>query len=289
MRPAVDIPGGSVCVAARSSGRAPGDCPVSFEALEARLLLSQTPVATPGVRLYYPVGSSQPAVSASPIGLSPTQITHAYGIDVTKFGDVPGDGTGQTIAIVDAYNDPNIVGDVGQFCSQFSLPACNLVLIGQDGSSTLPTTQAPKNGTWGLETALDVEWAHAIAPYAKIVLVEANSNANANLYAAVSAAANYPGVSVVSMSWGAAESSNESSYDQYFMTSGVTFVASSGDTGIVEYPAVSPNVLAVGGTTITPALDSSGDYTSESGWSGSGGGISQYISQPAYQNGVVTQ
>ncbi len=91
------------------------------------------------------------------------------------------------------------------------------------------------------------------------------------------------------MSWGGAEFSGESSYDSYFTAhGGVTFVASSGDPGgIVEYPAASANVLAVGGTTLT--LNSSGNYGSESGWSDSGGGISQYISQPAYQNGVVTQ
>ena len=94
------------------------------------------------------------------------------------------------------------------------------------------------------------------------------------------------------MSWGGGEFSGETSYDSYFTTpsghAGVTFVASSGDSGApVGYPAISPNVLSVGGTTLN--LTSSGSYISESGWSGSGGGISRYESQPTYQKGVVTQ
>src|SRR5262249_16756927 len=140
----------------------------------------------------------------------------------------------------------------------------------------------------------DVEWAHAMAPGANIVLIEANSPNYSDLMAAVDYARNQPGVSVVSMSWGSGEWFTESGYDSYFTTPaghrGVTFVASSGDNGSAgapEFPSVSPNVLAVGGTQLT--TDTAGDYVSEVGWSGSGGGISTVETQPSYQRGVVTQ
>src|SRR5438477_852886 len=113
-----------------------------------------------------------------------------------------------------------------------------------------------------------------------------------NLLTAVSFAARQPGVVAVSMSWGGNESSTETVSDSHFTTpsghNGVTFIAASGDSGgVTSYPPSSPNVVAVGGTSLT--LDGNGDYLSESGWSGSGGGISPYENQPAYQNGVVTQ
>src|SRR5262249_25867832 len=115
-----------------------------------------------------------------------------------------------------------------------------------------------------------------------------------NLLKAVDYARNQPGVAVVSMSWGSGEFSGQSQFDSHFTTpaghSGVTFVASRGDSGssgAPEYPSVSPNVLAVGGTTLN--TDGAGNYLGETGWSGSGGGISAFYSQPSYQHGVVTQ
>ncbi|HEV8062993.1 MAG TPA: hypothetical protein VGP68_24140, partial [Gemmataceae bacterium] len=142
--------------------------------------------------------------------------------------------------------------------------------------------------------SLDVEWAHAIAPQANILLVEANSNSNGDLFAGVTYAASQPGVDVVSMSFGGSEFSGETGFDNDFTTpnghTGVTFIASSGDDGAPpEYPSISPNVLSVGGTTLH--LDANGNLTGagETGWSGSGGGISTQEPQPSYQNGVVTQ
>ncbi len=152
-----------------------------------------------------------------------------------------------------------------------------------------------------MEEALDVEWAHAIAPGAQIILVEANSQSLSDLMAGVATAASQPGVSVVSMSWGFAEgqavfASDEATYDSVFNVPGVTFVASTGDYGAAdpEYPAFSPNVVAVGGTSLTLNADNS--YNSETGWGyysdsagafiGSGGGISLYEPEPAYQQGV---
>ena len=141
---------------------------------------------------------------------------------------------------------------------------------------------------WALETALDVEWAHAIAPDANIVLVEASSSSVQALFSAVSYASNLPGVGVVSMSWGASEFAGESRYDTLFATpaghTNVTYVAASGDSGAmsgVTYPSASPDVLAVGGTTLT--LSSGGSYGSESAWSDSTGGFSSYEAEPSYQ------
>jgi subtilase family serine protease len=141
-----------------------------------------------------------------------------------------------------------------------------------------------------------VEWAHAIAPEANILLVEANSNSFADLYTAVDYARHQPGVVTVSMSFGSGEVSFEPNIDTILTTpaghiggwglpGGVTFVASTGDNGAPGgYPAYSPNVVAVGGTSLY--LDDSGNYLGEAGWSGSGGGISQLEPEPAYQYSV---
>ena len=131
--------------------------------------------------------------------------------------------------------------------------------------------------------------AHSIAPAANLLLVEANSSSLADLLKAVDTAASYSGVAVVSMSWGSSEFSSESSYDSNFTTpaghSGVTFVASSGDSGgVVEWPAASPNVLSVGGTTLS--LNSNNTWKSETAWSDSGGGVSRYEPSPGYQSGL---
>jgi hypothetical protein len=227
-----------------------------------------------------------------PGGFSPSQIRHAYGFDQITFssGTVQGDGSGQTIAIIDAYDDPNIAGDLAAFDTMYGLPAPSFTKVNQSGGTSYPTADQ----SWALEISLDVEWAHAIAPGAGILLVEANSSGLGDLITAVDYARHQPGVSAVSMSWGSGEFSVENLYDGYLTTpaghAGVTFVASSGDsgsTGSPEYVSISPSVLAVGGTALT--TDVTGNYQGETGWSGSGGGISLYESQPSYQKGVVTQ
>jgi Bacterial Ig-like domain (group 3)/MBG domain (YGX type) len=243
---------------------------------------------------------------------TPAQIRAAYGSN-----SLSEDGTGQTIAIVDAYNDPDIGIALDTFDSQFGLtsngqtlyqqygPAASfLTVLNQSGQPTsLPATDPSGPGTdnWEVEEALDVEWAHAIAPGAKILLVEANSQSLSDLMAGVVTAAQQPGVSVVSMSWGFPEgqdvfASDEATYDRDFSVPGVTFVASTGDYGAAdpEYPAYSPNVVAVGGTSLT--LNAENTYQSETAWGydsaaagtfiGSGGGLSLYEPMPAYQQGV---
>jgi len=262
-----------------------------LEALESRL----APSASPFVHVFTTKpGDPLPAGGASPSGgLSPSQVQQAYGFNQILFdnGTVKGNGTGQTIAIIDAYDQPNIVNDLATFDTALGIQAPpSFKKVNQTGGTTYPA--ADQN--WGLEISLDVEWAHAMAPNANILLVETNSNNFSDFYAGINYARNQPGVSVVSMSFGGSEWNGETSYDSYFTTpaghGGVTFVASSGDGGSAsapEYPAISPNVLGVGGTALT--LDSSGNYLSETGWSGSGGGVSVYYPQPSYQNGVVPQ
>jgi subtilase family serine protease len=228
--------------------------------------------------------------SPGPTGYTPSQIRHAYGFDQITFanGTVTGDGSGTTIAIVDAFDDPTIANDLKQFDATFGLPDPTFTKVDQNGGTNYPRA----DGGWASEIALDVEWSHAIAPKANILLVEANDSSFTNLGAAVSFAASQPGVVAVSMSWGGGEFAGETSLDSTFQTpaghAGVAFIAASGDSGAPPiYPAISPNVLAVGGTTLN--LDSSGNILGESAWGGSGGGISSFEAQPSYQNGVVTQ
>jgi subtilase family serine protease len=221
----------------------------------------------------------------------PAEIQNAYGVAGLTFGSVAGNGSGQTIAVVDAYNDPDIQSDLQSFDGNFGLSNPTLTVVNQTGGSSLPAN-APSKNNYGLEISIDVEWAHAMAPAASILLVEANSSQTTDLFQAAATAADSAGVSVVSMSFGTTEFSGDSSDDHYFTTpsghTGVTFVAATGDGGAgVDYPASSPNVVAVGGTVLS--LDSSGNYASESAWSSSSGGISTKTAQPSYQKGVVTQ
>jgi hypothetical protein len=255
-----------------------------YDSLEHRQLLSVGQLAaTASAPFHNPV--AQPAVavtplftSLSPTGLSPSQVSNAYGLNQINFGSVTGNGAGQTIAIIDASYDPNIASDLQAFDSQYGLQSPGSF------SQYVENGLWQINSGWALETALDVEWSHAMAPAANIVLVEAQPDLS-DLFSAVSFASQLPGVSVVSMSWGASEFAGESAYDSVFTTpaghNGVTFVAASGDSGTTEYPAASPNVLSVGGTTLT--VTSQGNYVSETPWSNTGTGTSPYESQPTWQ------
>ncbi len=276
----------------------------AFELLEARCVLSgqAATLLYPTYVVYRSGASPEFTTTATPTGLTPTQIRHAYGFDQISFGSVQGDGTGQTIAIIDAYDSPTIASDLHAFDAYwtahgYSLPdPTSFVRVAQNGSTNYPGTDPSgagnPNGTWEFETALDVEWAHALAPKANILLVEANSPSESDLFTAVNYARNQLGVVAVSMSFSGTESLSDPNFNSTFTTpsghSGVTFLAATGDEGQpAGYPAYSPNVVAVGGTTLS--VDSSGNYLGETGWSGSGGGISDVESQPAYQASVASQ
>jgi len=215
---------------------------------------------------------------STPTGIFPAQMKKAYGID-----QVANQGAGVTIGIVDAYDAPTIESDLGVFNTQFSLPACTtgngcFQKVYASGS------QPAVNAGWAVEASLDVEWAHAIAPQAKIILVEAASASFSDLLAGVDAAVAH-GATVVTMSFGGSEFSSETGEDSHFNVPGVAFFASSGDNGHgAQYPAASPFVIGVGGTSLT--IQNDGTYVSESAWSGSGGGTSKYETKPTYQNGI---
>jgi len=233
----------------------------------------ETPEPLPYVVAHPPI-QIVPFISSTPIGYTPSKMRHAYGFDL-----VTGTGSGQTIAIVEAYGSPTIQADLNVFCNTFGLQTGMLTVYYPQG------VPAP-NTTWALETSLDVEWAHAIAPGAKIALVVAKSALSTDLLAAVDYAVSL-GAKQVSMSWETPEFSGQSYYDYHFNKTGVTFLASSGDTGAgAMWPSSSTYVVGVGGTHLV--LDPNGNITSETGWSGSGGGISTYTTKPVFQNGWQT-
>lgn len=265
-----------------------------MEALESRQLLSVVPMALP-LDVATPDGTLANG-TATPAAISPAEFKAAYGINQIKLDGITGDGTGQTIAIITADDAPNLVSssnssfdksDLHIFDSEFGLPdPPSFTKIEQTVNGNAPAADVG----WAEEASLDVEWAHAIAPEAKIVLFEAYDSTSDNLLNwGVKTAADYSGVSVVSMSFGFSEFAGENSVDADFTTpsghNGVTFLASTGDMGAPgDYPAFSPNVVAVGGTVLNL---SDGNYSSETGYDSSGGGISDYETKPSYQSGVM--
>ena len=232
------------------------------------------PPSTWKAKGYFRVHPDFKALTAVPTGKSPTQIRHAYGFD-----QLANTGAGQKIVIIDAYGSPTLQADLNAFNAYYGLPNTTVSVVYASGAP------ATSDSGWAMETALDVEWAHAIAPGASIILVVAKSSSFTDLIAAVSYAGTL-GAKQVSMSWGGGEFPSEASYDSIFLP-GITYTASSGDSGAgVIWPAVSPNVIAVGGTTLN--TDAAGNVISQTAWSGSGGGISAYESVPAYQAGWIT-
>lgn len=220
--------------------------------------------------------NGKPFASTSPTGYGPTQFTKAYSLPSSTAG------AGVTIAIVDAYDDPNIESDLGVYSSYYGLPSCTTAngcfkKVNQTGGTKYPRA----NAGWALEISLDVEIAHAVCPNCKILLVEANSASFSDLLAAEDYATAH--ATVVSNSWGGSEFSGENTYDSHFNHIGIPITVSSGDSGYgVEYPAASQYVTAVGGTTLT--LNADGSYKSETVWSGAGSGCSAYEPKPSWQS-----
>jgi len=220
--------------------------------------------------------------NSSPTGLAPSVIEGVYG-----FTSASGAGAGQTIALVDAYNDPSAAGDLNAFSAEYGLPlectgagsppGCfDFTEVNQSGGSLLPANDA----NWALEISLDIEWAHALAPAASIVLVEADDASIANLVVAEQyAAAN---ARYVSNSWGAPEFLDETSYDPDFSIPGVSYFVAAGDVGgQVDWPSASQQVISVGGTSLT--LGPGASLVQESAWASGGGGCSGYETASTYQ------
>lgn len=225
-----------------------------------------------------------PKSSTLPSGYGPAQFLGAYGL--------PGTGSSnQVIAVVDAYDDPNILSDLNKYSITFSipqLPACAGSItdsavpcfqkVNQRGGTVYPSV----NAGWALEISLDVEVAHAVCQKCKILLVEADSNSYSNLMAAVDQAL-AKGATVISNSYGSGEFSGETSYDGHFNHQGIVITFSAGDSGYgAEYPAASRYVTAVGGTTLN--VNGNNTYGSESAWSGTGSGCSAYELKPSWQS-----
>ncbi|MFF0966164.1 putative Ig domain-containing protein [Streptomyces sp. NPDC003703] len=222
------------------------------------------------------------ALAAAPSGLSPANLHSAYNLPSSG-------GSGLTVAVVDAYNDPNAESDLATYRSQFGLSACTKAngcfkQVSQTGSTTsLPTNDSG----WAGEEALDIDMVSAVCPNCNIILVEANSPTDADLGTAENEAVAL-GAKFVSNSWGGDEESSQTSLDsQYFKHPGVAITVSSGDSGYgAEYPATSQYVTAVGGTALTTASNSRG--WNETVWNtnsteGTGSGCSAYDPKPSWQ------
>lgn len=220
--------------------------------------------------------------AAAPSGLSPANLHSAYNLPSTG-------GSGLTVAVVDAYNDPNAEADLATYRSQFGLSACTKAngcfkQVSQTGS----TTSLPSNDTgWAGEEALDIDMVSAVCPNCSIILVEAKSANDSDLGTAENEAVAL-GAKVVSNSWGGDEASSQTSEDTaYFKHPGVAITVSAGDEDYgAEYPATSQYVTAVGGTALSTSSNSRGWTESvwkTSGSEGTGSGCSAYDPKPSWQ------
>ena len=231
---------------------------------------------------------------ANPSGYGPADLQSAYGLPSGSAG------TGMKVAVVDAYDLPTAEQDLATYRAQYGLPACTsashcFTKVDQDGGTSYPAADAG----WGVEIALDIEMVSAVCPNCQIVLVEATNNSYANLGKAVDRAVAM-GAIAVSNSYVGAEFAGETAYDVHYDHPGVAITASTGDCGYdctgqygspasdrqsVGYPAASPRVVAVGGTTLVHDTNSRG--WSESAWGnnygGAGSGCSIYEARPAWQ------
>lgn len=219
--------------------------------------------------------------STAPSGYYPSDLESAYGL-TAPIAAMASSGALQTVAIVDAYNDPNAASDLATYRSYFGLPACTaangcFTKVNATGGTAYPAAST----SWSEEISLDLDMVSAACPGCHILLVEANSASIADLGAAEDYAAAH--ANVVSNSYGAAEFSGETADDVYYDHPGVAITASAGDSGYgVEYPAASPFVTAVGGTTLTADASSARGWT-ESVWKDTGSGCSAYEPNPGWQ------
>ena len=259
-------------------------------------------------------GVAAPMASTSVISTyNPAQIRAAYGLPALPAAGAKLSaaqaaqlGAGQTTYIVDAMHDPNVAAELAAFNLKFRLPGCTtkaivtnatlplatastsagceLAVVYSNANAGMTSAALAYNAGWATEITLDVQWAHATAPLARIVLIEA-PDASVNSLSAAVKLANAMGPGVVSMSFGANEGNWTASTDSAFAGRNMTYLAATGDSGAaVSWPAVSPNVLAVGGTRLSY---SGSGVRSEQGWARTGGGISQYTAAPSYQANTV--
>lgn len=223
-------------------------------------------------------GGLAPLRSSSPQGLGPAALRAAYGVQQRA---------NPTIGIVTAYDAPHVLSDLNTYSQAFGLPkqptcttprqsAC-FEKLNQSGTSTYPAASS----SWAVETSLDTQAAHGLCPSCRLELVEATTPTLYNLATAVDQAAAH-GAQVISNSYGGPETASESRYDRLYTHPGITLLASSGDSGYgTSYPAASPQVLAIGGTSL---VMNGLRRVSETAWSGSGSGCSQIEAKPSWQH-----
>jgi hypothetical protein len=261
-------------------------CGKSFQPGKKNCLVIKNTAAHPSAQ------TVRPDAIPSGNGYGPSQLQSAYGLTAESAAG----GSGTTVAIVDAYNDPTAASDLAAYRSAAGLPALTsgqFTQYNQNGQTSPLPTAAPAFDDWTLEESLDADMVSAICPLCKIDLVEANSDSGTGLYVAEQTAATTLGAKYISNSWGGGETSADTTYDtKYFGVSGVVYTASAGDSaysGGVIYPAASPHVVSIGGTTLNSSSSSRG--WTESVWEtssteGTGSGCSAYEAQPAWQSSI---
>ena len=221
------------------------------------------------------VVNSSPA-TAGPAGYNPSDLQSAYKLPSSTAG------SGQTVAIVDAYDDPNAETDLAVYRSQFGLPACTTAngcfrKVDQSGGTSYPQA----NSGWAEEISLDLDMVSATCPRCHILLVEASAAANLDLAESVDTAVKL-GANAVSNSYGSDEAGNGLTYASYYNHPGVIITASAGDSGYgVQIPAVYSTVVSIGGTSLSRASNARG--WSETAWSGAGSGCSATVPKPNWQ------
>ena len=228
--------------------------------------------------------AQSPLAIPAGVGYGPAQLQAAYQLAAAATND----GKGSTVAIVDAFDDPTAASDLATYRSAAGLPAANFSKVNQNGQASPLPRRAPRSDDWTLEESLDVDMVSAICPNCKIILVEAQSDSGTGLFVSENTAARLAGY--VSNSWGGAESSSDPSMDTtYFNHPGVAITAAAGDGGFgVIYPSSSPDVVAVGGTSLSTASNSRGwtetVWGSSAGGEGTGSGCSAVEAKPSWQH-----
>ena len=253
--------------AGSSSGRAAG--------VSIRPVCGAVPLGH--VRCFSLVKGDASPFASGPSGYGPADLQSAYALPSATAG------AGQTVAIVDAFDDPTAEQDLAQYRSFYGLPPCTTAngcfrKVNENGG-TLP--MPPPSADWSLEISLDLDMVSAVCPNCKILLVESNTNLDSDLYTAEDTAARL-GANEISNSWGGSEYSGQTSDDAHFNHPGIAITASSGDNGYdVSFPAASRYLTAVGGTSLTRNSSSRG--WTESAWSGAGSGCSAYDAKQSWQ------
>jgi kumamolisin len=263
--------------------------------VRGRVIVPDSSIARPGdagvrahtTHLKFVPEGAQPN-SASPTGETPASLGCVYKIVANPMAGCPKTSTSNPrggsgiIVIVDAFHYPTAQNDMDVFSTTFGLPRAVVHTVFASG-------QPQQDCGWNEEASLDIEWAHAMAPRAVIVLMEAKTNSFNDLMTAVDKAnaiiAAHGGKGEVTMSWQGGEFGGETALDAHFSGPGIVYFASSGDAGgQVGWPSTSPAVVSAGGTTVH--RNGAGSFVSEIGWSGSGGGDSGFEARPSFQDAI---